>query len=194
MPTPGFDRTRVIGQIGDLFRCHGYEGTSLARITKTTGLGKGSLYNAFPKGKAGMAEEVLTSIDAWSRDSIFLPLETASDPIEAVSGMFSALRSYFKSGERICLVGAFALDDTRDNFSEQIRGYFLRWRDALTHCLTCGGLKPAHAATLSEETIASIQGNLILSRAMADKNTFETGLARQEARLTALMRARQRTG
>lgn len=194
MSTPGFDRTHVIGQIGDLFRSHGYDGTSLARITAATGLGKGSLYNAFPKGKAGMAEEVLSSINAWYVNSIFRPLENASDPIKAVADMFSAVRTYFEGGERVCLVGAFALDDTRDNFSEQIRGYFLRWRDALTHCLTRAGLKPAHAAILAEETIAAIQGNLILARAMRDTEAFKTGLARQEARLTASMRARQRTG
>lgn len=194
MPAPGFDRSTVIRQIGDLFRAHGYEGTSLARITAATGLGKGSLYNAFPSGKAGMAEEVLTTISAWFADSIFLPLETASDPIDAVSNMFRAVRSYFEGGERICLVGAFALDDTRDHFATQIRSYFLRWRDALTRCLSRSGLKPDHAARLAEETLAAIQGNLILSRAMADTDAFETGLTRQESRLIALMRARQRTG
>lgn len=194
MSTQGFDRAVVIGQIGDLFRSHGYEGTSLARITATTGLGKGSLYNAFPKGKAGMAEEVLNAIDTWSTNSFFLPLETADDPIEAVIGMFDAVRTYLECGDRICLVGAFAIDDTRDNFAELIRRYFLRWRDSLTNCLTRAGLKPAHATTLAEETIASVQGNLILARAMADTETFMHGLARQEARLTTLMRARQRAG
>src|SRR5690348_16932169 len=45
------ERSDVIPQLGELFRKHGFVGTSLSLITAHTGLGKGSLYHFFPGGK-----------------------------------------------------------------------------------------------------------------------------------------------
>jgi hypothetical protein len=39
--------------------------------------------------------------------------------------------AYFRSGRRICLVGAFALSATRDAFARRIDAYFAAWRDAV---------------------------------------------------------------
>ena len=46
------ERADTLPALAEVFREYGYEGTSLARITKATGLGKGSLYHFFPGGKA----------------------------------------------------------------------------------------------------------------------------------------------
>jgi TetR/AcrR family transcriptional regulator, transcriptional repressor for nem operon len=42
-----FSRDDARGAIADVFAAHGYEGTTLAMLTKASGLGKQSLYNAF---------------------------------------------------------------------------------------------------------------------------------------------------
>ncbi|WP_164094666.1 TetR family transcriptional regulator, partial [Serratia marcescens] len=52
-------RAALIPILGEVFREHGYEGASLAVIGARTGLGKGSLYHAFPGGKEEMASAVL---------------------------------------------------------------------------------------------------------------------------------------
>src|SRR5689334_1226155 len=50
-PAASDAREHVLSQLGEVFRAHGYEGASLTLITEATGLGKGSLYNLFPRGK-----------------------------------------------------------------------------------------------------------------------------------------------
>ena len=47
------ERADVLPVLVEVFREHGYDGTSLSVIGERTGLGKGSLYNFFPGGKDG---------------------------------------------------------------------------------------------------------------------------------------------
>ena len=59
MPAALITREEAVARLGDVFREHGFEGTSLSVITAATGLGKGSLYNYFPGGKDEMAAAAL---------------------------------------------------------------------------------------------------------------------------------------
>ncbi|MET0616193.1 MAG: helix-turn-helix domain-containing protein, partial [Luteibacter sp.] len=68
------ERVDVIPLIAETFRELGYDGATMSRITKRTGLGKGSLYHFFPGGKEDMAAAVLADIDAWFEENIFVPL------------------------------------------------------------------------------------------------------------------------
>src|ERR1700744_2741944 len=129
------ERADILPILGELFREHGYEGASLALITERTGLGKGSLYHFFPGGKEEMAAAVLEEIEGWLETNIFRPLREAADPLAAVAATLDATEAYFRSGRRVCLVGAFALDDTRDRFAQAISRYFAAWRDALASAL-----------------------------------------------------------
>lgn len=52
----------LIPDLLELFRQQGYDGVSIAYISKSTGLGKSSLYHHFPEGKEQMAAEVLRYI------------------------------------------------------------------------------------------------------------------------------------
>ena len=114
-------RETVIVQLAEVFRAHGYEGTSLTLITQATGLGKGSLYNLFPRGKEQMAEAVLAHIDTWFERNVFAPLREDKSG-EGIAHMFKATDRYFESGGRVCLVGVFALGGARDLFGKRLRG------------------------------------------------------------------------
>jgi len=186
------ERSELIERLDEVFRRHGYAGASLSAITAATGLGKGSLYHAFPGGKDEMADAVLADIEAWFEERIFDPLESADDPIGGLAAMFTAVRAYFDGGRRICLFGAFALNDTRDRFTEAIRRHFVRWHGALADCLRLAGVRSTHADGLAAETLAAIQGALVLAHALDDSRRFEDVLSRQEARLSALLSARRR--
>lgn len=187
-------RAELISRLEVLFCAKGYAGTSLADITAATGLGKGSLYHAFPGGKDEMAKVVLTEASARMESRILRPLEAAGDAARAIAAMFEAAHAHYEGGRRICLPAAFALHDTDERFSDEIRSLFRRWRKALAGCLVRGGISQAHAARLSEETLAVIEGGLILARACDDPALFEAGLKRQYARLSALLDARRRRG
>ena len=184
MPRQGADVRKVTATLGEVFREHGFSGTSLTEITRRTGLGKGSLYHHFPEGKKQMAEAVLDDVADWFDRNVFIPLRTDPDPLRAVEHMFEAVERYFRSGRRICLVGAFALDDTRDEFARQVNAYFTAWNDALAAALVRHGLDRRTAEDRAEDIVSGIQGALVLSRSLDDAGLFIRALDRFRARVT----------
>ena len=95
--------------------------------------------------------------------------------------MLEATDSYFRSGRRVCLIGAFALDESRDLFAKAINSYFGRWVAHLAEALTRTGHSPAKANELAEETVGAIQGALTLARAFDDTAVFSRALQRARA-------------
>lgn len=178
-------RDEVVARLAEVFRTHGYEGASLARIGAGTGLGKGSMYHFFPGGKEEMAQVVLAHIDAWFRTQVFEPLRISVSSADGVAQMLDAVERYFQSGRSVCLVGVFALGHERDLFAATIRGYFTEWIDALAFALTRGKHMPADARDLAEDAVGAIQGALVLARAADDPALFTRALARLRVRLGA---------
>jgi len=186
MPARVQSPERVIKGLAEVFREHGFQGASLAHITKATGLGKGSLYHAFPGGKDDMAAAVLSDIDAWFEANVFTPLDDPSARAsKAIDHMLDACAEYFQCGGRVCLVGVFALSDTRDTFADAVNGYFRRWADALSGALRRSGLSRAQARSASEDVLAGIQGGLVIARAFDDNSYFEREIKRLRERLKA---------
>jgi AcrR family transcriptional regulator len=177
------ERAELLIQLSEVFRAHGYEGATLALISQATGLGKGSLYNYFPGGKEQMAEEVLAAIDQWFVDHIYKPLRTTSDPAKGIADMFTAVDSYFRSGQRVCLVGVIALGASRDIFGEKVKVYFAGWVDALATALRRLGDERAVARRKSEQAVLEIQGALVLARAFDDPKLFARAIEESERRL-----------
>jgi TetR/AcrR family transcriptional repressor of lmrAB and yxaGH operons len=180
------EKTDVILMVTEVFRELGYEGTSMTKITSRTGISKGSLYYFFPGGKEQMVAEILSHIDAWFIGNIFEPLER-DEPHAAIQKMWREVDAYFHSGQRICLVGAFALDETRDRFAATIRNYFKRWIDALHAAMVRAGTATDSAASLAEEVVGGIQGGLILARALNDEGLFERTHSRLTEQLAAVL-------
>jgi len=179
------DRDSLLAILAEVFREHGYEGASLTLIGTATGLGKGSLYHFFPGGKEEMAAAVIAHIDGWFETNVFVPLQDSGDPRAGIDRMFEATDRYFRSGRRVCLIGAFALDDARDLFAKEISSYFSRWVAHLAEALQRAGHSPARADELAEETVGAIQGALTLARAFDDTAVFSRALKRALARLEA---------
>lgn len=173
-------RSDAVRLLAETFREHGFEGASLAAISKATGLGKGSLYHFFPAGKEEMAVAVLKEIDAWFEGHVFAPL--ASDDPAAIEAMFDATVSYFQSGRRVCLLGAFALGDCRDRFGARIAAYFQRWIEALAVALARRGFGEKKARARAEEIVSGIQGAIVLARALNDDASFERLIRRLRKR------------
>jgi len=176
------ERADLLPVLGELFREYGFDAASLALIGARTGLGKGSLYHFFPGGKEEMAKAVLDEIDAWFEGEVFAPLREQADAPAAIALMFSNVDAYFRSGRRVCLVGALALAESRTRFAEQIKGYFAAWQAALAGALIRAGRSEAEATALAEEILALIQGALVLARALDEAAVFARLLAGMQAR------------
>jgi AcrR family transcriptional regulator len=176
------ERPDATALVAEVFREFGYEGASLSRITERTGLGKGSLYHFFPGGKEEMAKAVLDDVDAWFAHHVFEPLRR-EQPDVGIARMWDSVDSYFRTGGRICLVGAFALDGTRDRFADRISGYFAQWIVALRDALIRQGSSPDAAGESAEDVVLGIQGALVLARATVDESMFSRAIARLKSRL-----------
>lgn len=176
-------RAELLAALSEVFRAHGYEGTTLALISEATGLGKGSLYNFFPGGKEQMADEVLASIDRWFVDNIYTPLRTSPDPAKGIAQMYVATGDYFRSGQRVCLVGVVALGASRDIFGVKVKTYFVGWVDALAAALRRLGDAKGAARRKAEHAVLEIQGALVIARAFDDPKVFSRALAESEQRL-----------
>ena len=185
MAKPIAERADLLPLISEVFRSHGYEGATLALIGKATGLGKGSLYHFFPDGKAQMAAEVLAEIDRWFEVNIFTALRKSDDPAEAIAEMTAGVDRYFRSGHRVCLVGVIALGASRDIFANQVQDYFSRWHEALAQTLRRAGFSAGVARRRSADALLTIQGALVLARALDDVKVFGQAMADMKARLLA---------
>ena len=169
------ERAGILPALAEVFRAHGYEGASLSLISRATGLGKGSLYHAFPGGKVEMAACVLAEIDGWFEANLYAPLRDAERPVEA----------YFHSGRRVCLVGVVALGSERDRFAGAVRSYFARWVAALADALGRSGRDAGASVALAEEIVAQIQGAIVLARALDEPALFARAIAVLRARVAA---------
>jgi hypothetical protein len=125
-----------------------------------------------------MATAVLAEIDGWFETQVFAPLGAPSEPQAAIAEMFTSVDTYFRTGRRVCLVGALALSDTRDRFACAVRDYFARWVAALADALRRGGHGRKAATVLAEEIVGGIQGAIVLSRALDDPEVFARILSR----------------
>lgn len=165
--------------IGDVFREHGYEGASLAHVTAATGLGRGSLYNYFPGGKEQMARDVLAAIDSWFTDIVFTPLNEHG----SIDEMLTAASTYFRSGERICLPGLFAIGRERDAFTDSVHNYFAEWIKALAAALQREGRPAQEARDTATAAVAAIQGAIVIARALNDTTPFDRTIGDLRERL-----------
>lgn len=150
----------------------------MAILQDASSLGRGSLYHFFPGGKEEMAAAVLADIQAWFDERIFAPLRATStskeDARQGIHTMFGEVRAYFRSGRRVCLPGAFAVGRERDRFDQAVRGYFTEWVDVLTAALDATGASESRSRAL--QLIATVQGGIILARALNDPDAFDTAV------------------
>ena len=130
-----------------------------------------------------MAKAVLENIDDWFEHKVFAMLRESEDPNKSIHLMFNQVNRYFNSGRRICLVGAFALNNTRDQFSNKIRNYFKIWIDSLTIALSKNGIAKKDAKLIAEDIVGGIQGALVLARSQDDPKIFTRSLKRLEKRI-----------
>ncbi|MEZ5168034.1 MAG: TetR/AcrR family transcriptional regulator [Acidimicrobiales bacterium] len=73
-------RDRIIVATNELFRRHGYHGTSLSQISEAADATTGSIYHFFPGGKEALAVAVITTTGAVYRELFESIAAEALDP------------------------------------------------------------------------------------------------------------------
>ncbi len=173
-----FDRKAVLDRAALAFWRSGYEATSIQDLESATGLGRGSLYNAFGD-KQALFLEVLERYAATEAAAALCALD---DP-DAYTGLSRTLRSHVArmhnpDRPRGCLFTntcAGARGDPVDAFiSQGVRTMEFGFEAAFIRARNAGQLDPsADPRRLARFYCAVMQGIAVLHRASADRQTLE---------------------
>ena len=170
-------KEQVILQLIPVFRQYGYEGTSLAMLSKATGLGKASLYHYFPQGKQGMAEAVINHIALRFEQTVLQPLRDSGSPEARIVRMCEALADFYDRGKNNCFLAIMSLGEADKLFHNLVKQRLKVWIKAISKVLIEAGIKPKIAMRRSQDAIAEIQGTLILVRILNKPEIFMRILA-----------------
>ena len=165
-------REKVILQLVPVFRQYGYEGTSLAMLSKVTGLGKASLYHYFPKGKKEMTQAVMDYIASSFKENILQPLSSSDPPQQKIIDMCRALDKFYANGTNNCFLAIMSVGEADRLFHNQVKQRLEIWLNALVHVLIAAGVEPKTARERSQNAIIEIQGALILVRILNEPEIF----------------------
>ena len=176
MPVTSASKDEIVSRLFTVFRDRGFEGASLADLSRATGLGRSSLYHYFPEGKQEMAEAVLTRAQAVIEAQIF---QTALAP-EAlrirVRKIVSALEQTYSGGRTPCVLGQLATASLGPPARASLRDSLERWTVAIAKLARDSGMKEVLAREFAEDWIARLQGALIVQAANGSTSAFERTL------------------
>lgn len=165
-------------------RC-GYDGASLAELSKATGLGKSSLYHYFPDGKDDMVRAVLEHLEGVLRERVFTPLRGSGPARRRVEQMVRTLDDFYRGGREACVLGNLVLGTSRTRFRRQLQAIFDEWIEALAVALTDAGLSKPVARARAEDAVIRVEGALVLAGGMDDVSMFGRALKQMPADLLA---------
>ncbi|VAV98318.1 hypothetical protein MNBD_ALPHA06-387 [hydrothermal vent metagenome] len=167
----------LLDRLSSVFRDVGYAGASLARLSEATGLKKASLYYRFPDGKEQMAREVLLATRKWISETIFAVLKEDNSPQERIKQMCKTLDELYAGGKQACLLNMLSSAHIQQGpFSKIIKNIFTDWVKILSEVLVDAGLDKKTARMRSEQTLAQLQGSLVLSRGIGSTKPFRNFL------------------
>ena len=101
-------------------------------------------------------------IDAWFESRSLRRCAKKRMPTGRWSRCWLPVNAHFRSGKRVCLVGVFALDDTRIVSPIGYKAISLPGPTRWTAPCAALGRNPSEAHHLAEEAVGAIQGALVL--------------------------------
>jgi AcrR family transcriptional regulator len=176
MPARLASKDEIIDRLFTVFRDRGFEGASLADLSRATGLGKSSLYHYFPQGKEQMAEAVLARALALI-DSAIVNAARAPEPLRLrLRKVVATLEQLYGGGRFSCVLGQLATARIGPQARKSLREAFAHWTEAIAGLAAESGMSPARARSFAEDWIARLQGALILQAANGDTGPFERAM------------------
>ena len=176
MPAALASKDEIVDRLFMVFRDRGFEGASLADLSRATGLGKSSLYHHFPEGKTQMAEAVLARAAALV-DTAILDVARARDPLRVrVRKIAAALQQLYAGGRTLCVLGQLAAADVGTTARQSLQQALEHWIKAIEGLARESGMPPGRARSFAEDWVACLQGALILQAGTGSTGPFERTL------------------
>lgn len=173
MSTALLSRDEVLMRIVATFRQNGYEGSSLALLSKATGLGRSSLYHHFPKGKEDMANAALEWVLACFDEQVLSPLrETSQPPIERLHACANGLAEFYADGVRSCLIDIFSIGSAAKLFQAKLGVCTKSLIQIFSEIARESGVSADEALRRGEDVVIGIQGVLVVSRTIGSNAPF----------------------
>jgi AcrR family transcriptional regulator len=169
-------QSELLNRLTQVFRTHGYEGASLSKISKATGLQRASLYHRFPGGKAEMAEAVLNRAGDWLATHALGPLAESGPPAERLRVMAEKLSEFYGGGTQSCLLDALSFGVDEGAIQGHQKAAMEAWVGAIATMLRESGIPAQIAQERAEDTVIRVQGSLVMARAAGNPQPFRRTL------------------
>src|SRR4029450_6854176 len=164
MPTIKVEPDDLIDRLTEVFRTVGYDGATLGKLSRATGLQRASLYHRFPGGKQEMAEVVLAHAGAWLDTHVLAPLTGSGPPQVRLPKMAEALDRFYVQRGKSSLLASLPFGEGSAPFHEHIRTAFAHWIEALAALVVeSTGCPTAEAHRRAEDAVLRIQGAPVLA-------------------------------
>jgi AcrR family transcriptional regulator len=167
----------------EVFRSHGFEGTTLKLLSEATGLEKASLYHRFPGGKEEIAIAVAERVNAWFLANVFEPLKETGTPARRVRQVARKLQEFYGDGMKSCTLDTLSLPGGSDALAEVLRDGLLGWVEAFTEIAKESGCTMPTARARAEQAIIELEGSLVMSRVLGQNRLFLKWIERLPALL-----------
>ena len=159
------DKDTLHNQLAAVFIERGYDGATLAHLSRATGLSKASLYHHFPDGKPEMAMVLARLAIAALQKSAYRHLDGGASDETALSKFVDGFARYVEASGGHCLLAV--LGQTRSAHEEVLAVHQLihqqtgDWHLSLTQAYEARGLKPKKAARNALNLIHQLYGALL---------------------------------
>lgn len=175
------NNTTLIAALFDIFRNHGYEGTTISLLSKVTGLKKSSLYHHFPAGKEDMLKVVVGYVSQQVHQHVIAPLlDTQVKPEIRFANMLSIIKTFYSEGKKNCLLNVLNLGDAKAEINKLQNDDYQAWIDALIELGKEVGLSEIDATDWAERLLIVIEGALVIQRLTSNLQTFEKQLTYEQ--------------
>lgn len=174
---------KVVGSLISVFRNHGFEGASLTRFTKSSGLIKASLYHRFPRGKEQMALAALTEVDRIFATYVLAPIDAEGDPLLRLKLVTERLDEFYEGGTQGCLLETLSGTGTPLRVRAHVKNTLDFWIAKFMQLSQEAGIPAKEARVRAAGAVAAIEGALVISRAQESNREFKRSLESLPGRL-----------
>lgn len=163
-------RDRIIVATNELFRRHGYNGTSLSQISEAADATTGSIYHFFPGGKEALGVAVIDTTGAVYRELFESIAAEHPDPVNAFQTFFDSAASVLEESDFVdpCPIGTIAREvaNTSEPLRQAAERAFNSWIASAKTYLINSGIDPDAADDLATMFVATVEGGFVLSRTL----------------------------
>lgn len=176
MPTTQAAKDEIVDRLFAVFRERGFEGASLADLSRATGLGKSSLYHHFPEGKEQMAKAVLERAAAVIDTQILGPAQAAGSLKTRIRKIVGTFDQMYAGGTTPCILGQLSSADIGAEARQNLGQALAHWIEAIEKLARDGGVSPVKARHFAEDWVARVQGALVLQAATGEIGPYRRAM------------------